>query len=434
MTSEHRGPIRSPGRFLDSCRLRRRDAIDRAGVEFPANDSHTQPGQHDARRLDEPIMTGSRPTRDLRILSTSVAILSAFVLGLLALVYEVIKRHGQALLRLEALESSQETAVDPEGGDPWENLFQHGAPPGSVGMNFELPSLSGETWTLTQLKGRRLFLIFISPSCPHSLSLLPGLAQLPTNPPPDLPLVIIMSHGDREVNRRLMERHRVRLPVLLQDQSEVALQYFVSGTPMAYLLDADGITEQDRIEGPRAILGAAFATTTGEARILGDRVSPIDHRQSPPLTPLRSGDRLPAIRIPRLDGQMLTEERFLGQRLLLILFDPLCAPCVDLLPDLAGINGDSSRPEVIMITRRDPELTRELTLEHTMTYPIAVQDHWEISRQLGVVAVPAACVVGPDGYLESEIAVGQQSVLALLKRSRSGQSEKRLVSLTSLLR
>ncbi len=69
-----------------------------------------------------------------------------------------------------------------------------------------------------------------------------------------------------------------------------------------------------------------------------------------------------------------------------------------------------------------------------MPYPIAVQNHWDISRQLGVVAVPAACVVGPDGHLESEIAVGQQSVQALLKRSRSGQTEKRLVSLTSLLR
>ncbi len=379
-------------------------------------------------------MTGSRPGCESRRLSTIVAILSAFVLGSLALVYEVIKRHGQALLRLEALETSQETTVDPADVDPWEYLFQHGAPTGSVGMNFELPSLTGETWTLTRLKGRRLFLIFFSPSCPHSLSLLPALAQLPANPPLDIPLVIIMSHGDREVNLRLMERHRVQLPVLLQDQNEVALQYFVSGTPMAYLLDADGITEQDRIEGPRAILGAAFAATTGEAWIPDDRVSPIDHRQSPSLIPLRSGDRLPAIRMPQLDGQMLTEERFLGQRSLLILFDPLCAPCVDLLPDLTSINADSSQPEVIMITRRDPELTRALALEHTMTYPVAVQDNWEISRQLGVVAVPAACVIGPDGYLETEIAVGQQSVLALLKRSRSGQSERRLVSLTSLLR
>lgn len=379
-------------------------------------------------------MSGSRPGCESRWLSTSAAILSAFVLGLLALLYEVIKRHGQALLRLEALEISQGAAVAPADVDPWEYLFQHGAPPGSVGMNFELPSLAGETWTLTRLKGRRLFLIFFSPSCPHSRSLLPGLAQLPADPPPDLPLVIIVSRGDRETNRRLMERHQVQVPVLLQDQNEVALQYFVSGTPMAYLLDADGITEMDRIEGPRAILGAALAITTGQAQMPDERVSPIDHHPSPSLAPLRPGDRLPAIPIPRLDGQELTEECFIGRRSLLILFDPLCTPCVDLLPDLAGVHADGRRPEVIMITRRDPELTRALTEEYPMSYPIAVQNHWDISRQMGVVAVPAACLIGPDGHLESEVAAGQQAVLALLKRSQFGQTEKRLVSLTSLLR
>ena len=80
-----------------------------------------------------------------------------------------------------------------------------------------------------------------------------------------------------------------------------------------------------------------------------------------------------------------------------------------------------------MITRRDPELTRALARNYSMPYPIAVQDHWDISRQLGVVAVPAACVVGPEGHLKSEIAIGQQQVLALLKRSRKGRTERRLV-------
>jgi hypothetical protein len=69
-----------------------------------------------------------------------------------------------------------------------------------------------------------------------------------------------------------------------------------------------------------------------------------------------------------------------------------------------------------------------------MPYPIAVQDHWDISGQLGVVAVPAACVVAPEGHLESEIMIGQQQVLALLEHSRTGRTERRLVSLTSLLR
>lgn len=376
---------------------------------------------------------GKRSGRESRMLRTIVVILSASVFGLLVMLFEVTKRHGQALLRLEEWETGHRAAESPADADPWTYLLEHGAPPGSVGMNFELPSLSGERWTLTQIKGRRVLLIFISPDCPHSQSLLPGLAQLPANPPSPLPLVVIVSHGDRETNLRLMERHRIQLPVLLQEHNEVALLYYVSGTPMAYLLDADGLTEMDRIEGPRAILGAAFSTTA-QTQLLDNHFSPIDHSLSPASAPLQPGDRLPAIRAPQFDGDLLTNESFLGRHSLLFLFDPLSAPCVDLLPDLTSVHTDPSRPDVIMITRRDPELTRALGRTHTMPYPIAVQSHWDISRQFGAIAVPAACVVGPDGHLETKIAVGQQSVLALLKRSRSGQTEKRLVSLTSLLR
>jgi hypothetical protein len=72
-------------------------------------------------------MTGSRTGCEPCLLTASVAFLSATVLGLLALLYEATRRHGQALLRLEALESSQ-PAVGPTDVDPWEYLFQYGAP------------------------------------------------------------------------------------------------------------------------------------------------------------------------------------------------------------------------------------------------------------------------------------------------------------------
>src|SRR5690606_6400353 len=148
-------------------------------------------------------------------------------------------------------------------------------------------------------------------------------------------------------------------------------------------------------------------------------LTPMDFSADVPISPLRRADDLPTIQVPLLDGGELATEQYNDRRWLLVMFDPLSAPCVDLLADLASMHRDSNQPDVVMITRRDPELTRELARIHDMPYPIGVQDHWDVSRQLGTLAVPSACVVSPGGYLESDLAAGQQAIFGLLKPLRA---------------
>ena len=372
--------------------------------------------------------------RGRRVLGpTAIVALSAAAVAEVGLLYQVTKRYGRALQQLETAQAAAPTQPAPAATDPRAQLFQFGAPPGSVGMNFELPALDGSSHTLAGMGGRRLLLIFISPTCPSSESLLPALAGLPMEPPPDRPRIVLVSSGDPEANRRLVERYGVRHRVLLQERNEVALLYFVSGTPMAYLLDASGVTETNRVEGAQAILGVALATAAGEA-LPEARTSPADLTAGPVLVPARRGDRLPPFRLPSLDGGELTDAHLLGRRTLLTVFDPRCAPCIDLLPELARLHADDTGPQVVLITRRDPALTRLLTREQPMPYPVALQPHRSYSRRLGVLAAPAACLVGPGGYLESDVAVGQQAV-ADLARGRGRQSgPRRLATLASLLR
>lgn len=378
-------------------------------------------------------MTFKQPRGNRRWIAVSTMLTGAS-LGLSALLYRLTKQHGQTLLQIDELQSRAPQPAQPAPMTNRQHLFEYGAPTGSVGMNFELPSTSGAMCTLTQLKGRRVLLIFIAPDCPASRSMLPGLARLTADPAPEQPQVVIISSGAMDVNRELAEHFQITVPFLVQDRNDVSLLYFIDATPAAYLLDTDGTTEMNRIEGPLAILGALLALTVDAAAILVDKMTSSSTEFLRPMIPLQRADDMPELRLRLLDGQVLDASQHRGQRTLYVFFDPLYAPCVDLLQDLAAVQRDPLQPEVIMITRRDPELTRALAARHDMPYPVALQEHWELSRLIGTLAVPAACLVTADGYLESAVAEGQQAIQALVKPLRARSGERRLVSLASMMR
>jgi peroxiredoxin len=373
--------------------------------------------------------------RERQIFAALFGLGSVTIAGLTTLIFRVTRRHGEMLLELEDLKRAP-THQPPPAPPPTDQqalLLQYGAPAGSVGMNFELPAVDGNQYTLTLLKGTRTLLIFIAHDCPHSLSLLPALSQLPLAPGQDDLHIAIISTGGMAENRALVERFAIPFPVLVQERNEVADLYFAPSTPMAYLIGSDGLTEVDRLEGAQAILGAAYAAALGQETLPGSKHQPLPPTPDRIDAPLRIGDAMPSFQADRLTGGQLTQSDFVGRRTLLFFFDPFCAPCIELLPDFARIHADPRQPDVVMISRRDPSFTLELTERHKMPYPVAFQEIWEISRQIGAQVVPAAMVVGASLRLESDIAVGQQAISDLHRQLRQGQIERRLVSLSSML-
>lgn len=389
-------------------------------------------------------MRGLRTNPPARPTQAALAVCVGLVTGLSLLSYKLTKRYGQALLQLEALEERQPavepatpaatTAEPPELTELQQQqlLFEQGMPAGSVGMNFELPAFGGGQVTLTSLRGSRVLLIFISTECIPSISMLPGLARLSAKPSPDRPIPVIIASGDVEQLRVLVDENNITTPVLIQTTNEVSRLYFVSQTPVAYLLDEEGITMLARVEGPQSILGVLAAAGLGVPVPLGDGTTPEPAYALNQNMP-RIGNPLPSIDLPLLGGGRLTNDDLFGQETLLVFFDPLCEPCLDLLPDLARIHTNPALPDVILITRRDGELTRNLQATADMPYPIARQDHWDLSRRFGVLAVPAAWLVYRDGCLAANPAVGQQAVRQMIASIPAADGSHRMVSLASLL-
>jgi peroxiredoxin len=152
---------------------------------------------------------------------------------------------------------------------------------------------------------------------------------------------------------------------------------------------------------------------------------------------LKAGEPAPDFRLPCLDGTERSLQDFRGRRVLLVFSDPHCGPCSALAPHLErfhrenGKNGEegvlpapggnglhgrnlSSPPQVVMISRGDPGENRAKVKEYGLTFPVLLQQRWEISRLYAAFATPMAYLLDERGLVVSDVAVGVDAILGLL--------------------
>jgi peroxiredoxin len=293
-----------------------------------------------------------------------------------------------------------------------------------------------------------------------------------------LPLrVLILTTGDAEKNRQFFAEHQISFPVLLQNDGEVAKAYQVNGTPTGYLISADGKIASELAIGAEALLKLASAPPpqlstlnpqpedpsllTSAATIDGDgRANRFSNRSLArskiKRDGLKAGTPAPDFRLPRLDGRgefALSELR--GRQVLLVFSSPGCGPCNTLAPELEKFHrrhnstfsvtqtleserkpltpslspsdgervadrpgeGKSAETTVVMISKGEPKENRAKVKEYGLTFPIVLQQQWEISRRYAMFATPVAYLIDEHGVIANDVAIGTDAILELLKRS-----------------
>jgi peroxiredoxin len=330
--------------------------------------------------------------------------------------YQLILQNGRLLQRVEELEQRLNKFVEPTDSDR--------LPVGTVLHDFDLPLLSGGRMTLSQWRGKRILLLFFDPRCRFSVELLPALAALPRDESAGRPVPLILTTGEAEENRRLMAEHGIEWPVLLQEDREVASLYGVHGTPMACLVDERGQTVAPVAIGGQEVLALARGERSGIAspnhnsgvaapqplRNLATR-APVQSRLN--RNGLPKGTLAPDFRLPRLDGGELSLAEHQGRQVLLIFSDPACQPCDELAPFLEQLHRTDSHLAVLMVSRGDREANQAKAAQHRLTFPIALQRHWEISREYGMFATPIGYLIDEQGTIAAQVAVGTEAILAL---------------------
>jgi peroxiredoxin len=135
---------------------------------------------------------------------------------------------------------------------------------GTPAPDFSLPDIrtqdeAGEEIrvSLDQFSGRRVLLVFSDPQCGPCDNLAPELVRLHTEHGDRKVAIVMVTRGNADDNRRKLEEHGFPFPVLLQHRWRVSREYGIFATPVAFLIDGDGILISDVAMGMDPILKLA---------------------------------------------------------------------------------------------------------------------------------------------------------------------------------
>jgi peroxiredoxin len=137
-------------------------------------------------------------------------------------------------------------------------LRRDGLKAGTPAPPFRLPRLDGGELSLEEFRGRRVLLVFSDPGCGPCAELVPALEQFHRGP--GGVQVLMISRGDPEANRRKAAELGVAFPVALQRHWEISLLYAKFATPIAYLIDEQGVLATDVVVGVEPIRELLAAT------------------------------------------------------------------------------------------------------------------------------------------------------------------------------
>ncbi len=400
----------------------------------------------------------------------AIALLGVFIAIGCWLGWQLLRQNGRILLRLDELEKRLNEL------EFWKTDEPEGLPIGSEAPAFELPDLTGEHKSLSQFLGQPVLLLFFNPECGFCRDLAPKLVavygvrrQAERGAALDLeggsgglvksaviagalqgaggassdefPRLIILTTGDAEKNRRFFIENKVAGPILLQKEMEVASAYQANGTPTGYLIDANGKIASGLAVGADALLALAEGkresrkqkaemernASVADISELDSRAGRFSNRSVArskiKRDGLKAGTPAPEFRLPRLDGRgELALSDLRGKRLLLAFSDPNCGPCQALAPELEEFHRAHSGTQVVMISRGEPKENRAKVQEHRLTFPIILQQQWEISRLYAMFATPIAYLVDENGIIARDVAIGVDPILSLMKFSQGDEA------------
>jgi peroxiredoxin len=180
--------------------------------------------------------------------------------------WQLLRQNGRMLLRLDELEKRlDELQLDEFGGNGEDRsagsgnrslarskIKRHGLKAGTPAPDFRLPCLDGTVRSLGDFRGSRVLLVFSDPHCGPCQALAPQLEKFHREHT-DI-FVVMISRGEPRDNRAKVKERGLTFPVLLQRQWEISRLYAMFATPMAYVIDEQGVIFNDVTVGVEPII------------------------------------------------------------------------------------------------------------------------------------------------------------------------------------
>jgi peroxiredoxin len=136
-------------------------------------------------------------------------------------------------------------------------IVRDGLKAGTPAPTFSLPDIYGKTVSLDDYRGRRVLLVFSDPHCGPCDQVAPLLAQSQKKHANNGMAVVMVGRGEIEENRKKAEQQGIQFPVVMQEKWRLSKEYGIFLTPVAFLIDEDGVIANDVAIGPDPIIALA---------------------------------------------------------------------------------------------------------------------------------------------------------------------------------
>ncbi|HEX8652853.1 MAG TPA: redoxin domain-containing protein [Pyrinomonadaceae bacterium] len=137
------------------------------------------------------------------------------------------------------------------------HIEREGLKAGTPAPVFEMPDIHGQRIALEDYRGRRVLLVFTDPHCGPCDQLAPDLVRLHKEHRDNGLALLMVGRGEAEENRRKAEQHGFEFPFILQDHWKLSRAYGIFATPVAFLINEQGVIARNVAAGADEILALA---------------------------------------------------------------------------------------------------------------------------------------------------------------------------------
>ncbi len=124
---------------------------------------------------------------------------------------------------------------------------------GFTAPDFTLQDLNGQTYTLSELRGRPVLLNFWATWCPPCRAEMPAIGRVYEDYRAQGFLVLAVTADDTPADAaRFAEEYALPFPVLVDSSAEAARAYNINSLPTSFFIAPDGVIRQVVIGGPMA--------------------------------------------------------------------------------------------------------------------------------------------------------------------------------------
>lgn len=133
------------------------------------------------------------------------------------------------------------------------DLVPLGLDPEERAPSFTIQTLTGETVSLEDFRGKRILLNFWATWCPPCKEEMPDMQTL-YNEFKDQDFVVLavnvtITEKSSEVVTKFVEDYDLNFPILMDEKGEVAHQYEILSYPTSFFIDSDGIIRKKIVGG-----------------------------------------------------------------------------------------------------------------------------------------------------------------------------------------